>query len=170
MKKIFLNKLGLLFSAREKVLNSFKSRLFPIKNFDKISTHEPATKQEVAKEPEPEVATKATKAKNRWKISPLKLREYFWNKTKNEERNINEQIFKKFFCQTPSHLAKDLYDSDEAKNDDIVKHIKNELIELKNYINIKEITENEDLKNVVSIVKKSSTSKNNKIIKYVLWT
>ena len=30
-KKSFLNNLGLLFSAREKVLNSFKSRLFPIK-------------------------------------------------------------------------------------------------------------------------------------------
>ena len=34
--------MGLLFSAREKVLNSFKSRLFPIKNLDTILTHEPA--------------------------------------------------------------------------------------------------------------------------------
>ena len=31
-KKSFLNNLGLSFSAREKVLNSFKRRLFPIKN------------------------------------------------------------------------------------------------------------------------------------------
>ena len=31
LKKVFLNNLGLLlFSAREKVLNNFKSRLFPI--------------------------------------------------------------------------------------------------------------------------------------------
>ena len=30
-KKSFLNNLGLLLSAREKVLNSFKGRLFPIK-------------------------------------------------------------------------------------------------------------------------------------------
>ena len=37
-KKDFLNK----FSAREKVLHSFKSRLFPMKNLDKIPTHEPA--------------------------------------------------------------------------------------------------------------------------------
>ena len=35
-KKSFLNNLGLLFSAREKVLDSFKSRLFPIKNVDEI--------------------------------------------------------------------------------------------------------------------------------------
>ena len=34
-KKYFLNNLGLLFSAREKILNSFKNRLLPIKNLDK---------------------------------------------------------------------------------------------------------------------------------------
>ena len=33
LKKFFLNNLGLLFSARKKVLNSFKSRLYPIKKF-----------------------------------------------------------------------------------------------------------------------------------------
>ena len=37
-KKSFLNNLGLLFSAREKVLDSFKSRFFPIKNVDEIPT------------------------------------------------------------------------------------------------------------------------------------
>ena len=42
MKKIiFLKNLGLLFSARENVLNHFKSRLFLIKFSDKIATHEP---------------------------------------------------------------------------------------------------------------------------------
>ena len=64
-KNSFLNNLGLLYSAREKVLNSFKSRLFPIKDFNKIPTHKPATEPEVVKEPatEPQVATKATKSK-----------------------------------------------------------------------------------------------------------
>ena len=111
---------------------------------------------------EPEVATKATKSKNRCKISSLKLREEFLNKIKNEEIKKNEQIFKKFFCQTPSLLAKKLCDSDETKNDDIIKHIKNRLTELRNSINIKEITENENLKNIVNIVKKFSTPINNK--------
>ena len=37
---IFLNKLGLLLSVREKVLNSFTSRLFPIKSLDTIPTPE----------------------------------------------------------------------------------------------------------------------------------
>ena len=91
-KKSFLNNLGLLFSAREKILDNFKSILFPIKYLDKIPTRQPtpkpATKPEVATEPR-----KATKAKNKRKISPLKLREEFLNEIKNEEKNINEQLF-----------------------------------------------------------------------------
>ena len=43
--KSFLNKLGSLFGAREKGLNFFKSRLFPIKNLDKIPTREPTPEQ-----------------------------------------------------------------------------------------------------------------------------
>ena len=77
----FLNNLVFLLSVREKVLNSFKGRLFPIKKLDKILTSEPtpkpATDPKVAKEPakEPEVATeptkatKATKAKAKRKVS-----------------------------------------------------------------------------------------------------
>ena len=36
LKNNFLSNLGLLFNAREKVLNNFKSRLFSIKNLDKF--------------------------------------------------------------------------------------------------------------------------------------
>ena len=36
IEKVFLNNLELLFSARENVLNNFKSRLFPIKNLGKL--------------------------------------------------------------------------------------------------------------------------------------
>ena len=67
-KKVFLNNLVLLLSATGKVLNSFKSILFPIKNSDKIPTREPtpksATEKELAKGPEiePEKATEPTKS------------------------------------------------------------------------------------------------------------
>ena len=60
-KTSFSNNLGLLFSAREKVLNSFKSRLFSIRNLDKIATREAAA----------EPATEKALTKN--KISKLKL-------------------------------------------------------------------------------------------------
>ena len=70
MKNIFLkNNLGLSFSAREKVLNNFKSRLFPIKNFDRIPTREPTL------EPTPELATEP----NKHKKSKLKLQQEFIN-------------------------------------------------------------------------------------------
>ena len=67
-KRYSLNNLALFFGAREKVLNNFKSRLFPIINLGKIPTREPTP--EVATEP-----TKAIKAKGKRKLISLKLRE-----------------------------------------------------------------------------------------------
>ena len=78
-KSIFLNNLGLLLSAREKVLNSFKSRLFPIKNLDKIPTREPAA----------EPAAQPTKHKK----SKLKVEQEFINKIIAEEKGINNETF-----------------------------------------------------------------------------
>ena len=77
---------------QEKVLNSFKSRLFPTRE---QTEPELATEPELPTEPEPatepEVATKTTKAKTKGKMSSLKLCEEFLNKIKNEKKNINEQ-------------------------------------------------------------------------------
>ena len=80
--------------------------------------------------------TEATKEKNKCNISSLKLRENFLYEIKNEEKDINEEIFKDFFYQIPSYLAKRLYDSDEFKNDEILEHINNGLILLKKYSNL----------------------------------
>ena len=57
-KKTFLNNLGLFVCTREKVLYNFKSRLFPIKDLDKIP------KRQTTREPAPELATEPTKRKN----------------------------------------------------------------------------------------------------------
>ena len=55
-----LKNLGLLFSGREKVLSfdSLNSRLFPIKNLDKISTRQ--STPELAVEQTPELAAEPT--------------------------------------------------------------------------------------------------------------
>ena len=83
------------------------------------------------------------------------MREEFSNKIKIEEKNINEQIFKDyFFYQTLSYLAKSLHGGGKIKNDEIIKHINNGIIELRNSINSKEIPENENPKKVVNIVEK----------------
>ena len=84
-KRSFLNNLGLSFSAREKVLNSFKSRLFPTKKLYKIPTPEPTA------EPTPEVATEATPTKH--KKSKLKLQQKFMNGIVVHEKDINNEIF-----------------------------------------------------------------------------
>ena len=87
-KKSFTNNLGLLFSAKEKVLNIFKSRLFPIKNLDQISTREPTEQgTELEVTTEQTKSTNAAKAKTKHKISSLKLREEFLSKIKNEKKN-----------------------------------------------------------------------------------
>ena len=108
---------------------------------------EPATK--------PEVATEPIKVRTKSKISLIKLREEFLNKTKNEEKSMQEQIFRHyFFYQTRSYLTKDLYHSDATKNDEHIKNINNGLTELRNSINSKGIPENENPKKVVNIVEK----------------
>ena len=142
-KKSFLNNFGLLFSAREIVLNSFEGRLFLTKNVDKISTREPVTEAV----PKPTKTTRAIKIKTKRKISSLKLLENFLNRIKNEEKDTNEKMFRDYFLyQTASYLTKVLYDSGEIKNDKIIKNINNGLTELKNSINSKKIPENENPK------------------------
>ena len=95
---IFLNHIGLFFSAREKSLNTFKSRIFSNKKIYKTSKLKPIFESafQLAPEPTPEKTkeTKATKTKSEHKIFPLKLREEFLNEIKNEENNINKQIFR----------------------------------------------------------------------------
>ena len=103
----------------------------------KTAGDEPATEREVATEPE--VATELTKAKTKCRIS-LKLSENFLYKIKNEEKIINEHIFRDYFLyQTSLYLTKHLYDSDEIKNNEIIENIINALIKLRKSIDSKEI-------------------------------
>ena len=102
-------------------------------------------------EPEPE----PLKAKAKRKKSPLELLEEFINEIKNDEKNINELIFKEyFFYQTPLFLAKELHNSNRNINDEIVKHVNDALVALKKDINIKQIPENENANRIVNIVEK----------------
>ena len=48
------------------------------------------------------------------------------------KKNLNEKIFKEyFFYHTPLVLEKELYNSNQNVDDEIVKHINDVLIELK---------------------------------------
>ena len=60
------------------------------------------------------------------------------NEIKNDEKNINEEISKGYFLNhTPLFLAKELYNSNQNVNDEILEDINDSLIELKKDINIK---------------------------------
>ena len=84
-----------MFSAREKIVNSFKSRLFPIKNLERIPLRQPAA----------ESAAESTKHKK----CKLKMEQEFINEIIAEERGIDNEIFLDYFkYQNPSLLVKDL--------------------------------------------------------------
>ena len=68
-KSIFLKNLGLLFNTREKILDNFKSRLFPIKYLDNIPTCQPKPKPAT----ETVVETKPAKRKKNQKLNAKHL-------------------------------------------------------------------------------------------------
>ena len=76
------------------------------------------TKRKAAEgEPEPG----PSKVKGKRKKSSL-VREKFISEIKDDEKNINERIFKeRFFYQSPIFLQKELYDSNKNINEEIVK-------------------------------------------------
>ena len=79
----------------------------------------------------------------------------FLNEIKNEEKNINDKIFRDYFWyQTPSFLVKHLYEVDQDKNEETVDLANDELIELKNSAIRKDIPENENQNKIINIVEK----------------
>ena len=72
-----------------------------------------------------------------------------------KKKIINEQILKGYLgYESPSFLVKDLYESNQNKNDMIVKYLNESLINLRNNIDIKEISKNENSEKVAYIVEK----------------
>ena len=116
-KRSFLNQARLFLNAREKVRN-FKSKLFPRKYQIKTSKHKRKPDATLKQVPEPEPQP----AKCICRICSSKLYKQFLNEIKNEEKNVNEQMFREYFqYHVPSFLVKDLYEDNQIKNDIIVK-------------------------------------------------
>ena len=68
----------------------------------------------------------------------------FYMKLKIKKKNINDQVFRQYFhYQSPSFLLQDLHEDNQNKNNIIVKYLNESLINLKNFINSKEIPDNE---------------------------
>ena len=138
---------------QEKVLYSFKSKLFSIKNLDKIPTQEltPEPAAEPSAKPTPKPATEATPTK--YKKSKLKLLQEFLSEIIADEKDTNNEIFSNYFkYPNPSCLVKDLIIA--KQNEKLVNNINNGLIDLRNSIIRKEIPKNENPKKIADIVEK----------------
>ena len=82
------------------------------------------------KAPEEEPKPKPTKAKTKRKKFPFELPKKFINENKNDEKNINEEIFKRYFLNnTPLFLAKELYNSNQNINEETVKNVNDSLMQ-----------------------------------------
>ena len=126
-KTSFLSNLRLFLSAREKILN------------------EPTPKPTVFDTPEP--------TKERTKNFPFKLRENFINKIENDEKTINNGIFKEYFSyQNLSFLAKDK--TNQWKDEQMINQLNNALIDLRSPVNKTKVPENENPDKVIDIVEK----------------
>ena len=140
-----LNNVGLFLKAGEKVLNNFKSRIFPIK--DKIPTPE--------YEPVPEPASNPKvfdTPKSKRKILPIEFLEKILNETVKEEKNINNQIFKEYYhYQALLFLANDLYEGNQDQNDKIDKYLNKSLTDLGNSVDSKEIAGNKNPNKIIDI-------------------
>ena len=124
----FLKNVKILLKAREDVLNSFKSNLFPVMS----DTTPYATPRETS-------------------INE----DSFINEIINIEKGISSEIFNECFqYRNPSCLIKDLIKSNQSKNKQIVKQTINSINELRNSIIKKEIPKNENPNKIINIVEK----------------
>ena len=83
------------------------------------------------------------------------IKTYGINEIKNNEKNINEEVFKGYlFNHTLLLLAKELYNSNQNVNGKIVKYINDSLIELKRDINTNKIPKNKNPNKIVNIIEK----------------
>ena len=95
-QSIFYKNTRFLLDVREKVLNSFKSNVFPIED----STPDPTTDTPVFYTPK---QTKAWSRIPKNEISLIKLNQKFVNEIRNDEENMISEIFREYFrYQNPS--------------------------------------------------------------------
>ena len=94
-KMSFLNNAGIFTSARETVLNHSKSKIFSVKILNKLWAPDPTPKWT----PDPTVfdtpnPTKAQNKESKHRTYPITLRCIFVNEIANNEKTVNNEVFK----------------------------------------------------------------------------
>ena len=89
-------------------------------------------------------------------ITPYKLIEIFMNEIRDEEKYINNKIFREnLWYQDPPFLVKDLFKVNNIGNIQIENQIIYSINELGNSVIRKEIPKNKNTNEIISIVEKS---------------
>ena len=92
--------------------------------------------------------------------------EIFFTILQMMKKNVDIEIFNgNLKCQNPTYLLNDLYEADKAKNEKIVNHVNDALIDLRNAINRKQIPENENACKVIGIIEETFNFNNKKLQK-----
>ena len=92
--------------------------------------------------------------------------EIFFTILQMMKKNMNIKTFNEYFkCQNPTYLLNDLYETDKAKNEKIVNHVNDALIDLRNAINRKQIPENENACKVIGVIEETFNFNNKKLQK-----
>ena len=92
--------------------------------------------------------------------------EIFFTILQMMKKNVDIEIFNgNFKCQNPTYLLNDLYEADKAKNEKIVNHVNDALIDLRNAINRKQIPENENACKVIGVIEETFNFNNKKLQK-----
>ena len=92
--------------------------------------------------------------------------EIFFTILQMMKKNVDIEIFNgNFKCQNPTYLLNDLYEADKAKNEKIVNHVNDALIDLRNAVNRKQIPENENACKVIGIIEETFNFNNKKLRK-----
>ena len=92
--------------------------------------------------------------------------EIFFTILQMMKKNVNIETFNECFkYQNPIYLLKDLYEADKAKNEKIVKHINDALIDSRDAVNRKQIPENENVCKVIGIIEEIFNFNNKKLQK-----
>ena len=122
-----------------------------MKNPDKIPRPESAPGTTAEPAPVPTVFATPKPTKEQTKKSSFNLHKHFVNENVNYAKDVNTEILNEHFkYKTPLFLIKDLYKTNQAKNEQAVNLVSDALIDLRNVGNKKEIPENENPDNVIN--------------------
>ena len=149
-KNKLLNNVKNFYKGRQKVIEGFKNKIFPL-YYNEAYEHQMKAQREIEEQEEQEEQEEKQKEQS----EESKFLKYI----KNKAESISYLLFNYYFnFKQPSDLPKKLFEiKDKKKNDDFVEEIKNRWSKLKDSIEktLRDEKDNEKIEKILEIVKES---------------